>query len=61
MKIYTKEELIENVANYLIDKLDLDPQSLNTDNPDWIVQIEVVGDDTGISVLKPHQLLKKKT
>ncbi|MGZ7109345.1 MAG: THUMP domain-containing protein, partial [Methanobacterium sp.] len=59
--IQSKEELIETVANELIDKLDqnLDPQSLNTDNPDWIVQIEVVGEDTGISVLKPHQLLKK--
>jgi tRNA acetyltransferase TAN1 len=60
--IKSKEELIETVSNELIDKLDesLDPQSLDTKNPDWIVQIEVVGDDTGISVLKPHQILKKK-
>lgn len=60
--IDSKEELIEAVTNELIDKLDesLDPQSLDTQNPDWIIQIEVVGDDTGISVLKPHQILKKK-
>lgn len=60
--IKSKEELIERVSNELIDKLDqsLDPQSLDTQNPDWIVQIEVVGDDTGISILKPHQILKKK-
>jgi tRNA acetyltransferase TAN1 len=60
--IKSKEELIEVVSNELIDKLDetLDPLSLNTPNPDWVVQIEVVGEDTGISVLKPHQLLKKK-
>jgi len=60
--IKSKEELIETVTGELIDKLDesLDPQSLNTQNPDWVVQVEVVGDDTGISVLKPHQILKKK-
>ena len=60
--IKSKEELIEAVTRELIDKLDesLDPQSLDTKNPDWVVQIEVVGDDTGISVLKPHQILKKK-
>ena len=60
--IESKEELIEKVTNELIDKLDesLDPQSLDTKNPDWVVQIEVVGDDTGISILKPHQILKKK-
>jgi tRNA acetyltransferase TAN1 len=60
--IKSKEELIEAVSNELIDKLDesLDPQSLETDDPDWVVQIEVVGDDTGISILRPHQILKKK-
>lgn len=60
--IKSKEELIEAVSNELIDKLEgnLDPQTLDTKDPDWIVQLEVVGDDTGISVLKPYQLLKKK-
>lgn len=60
--IKSKEELIELVTNELIDKLDesLDPQSLDTENPDWVVQIEVVGENTGISVLKPHQILKKR-
>jgi tRNA acetyltransferase TAN1 len=60
--IKSKEELVDAVTNELLDKLDesLDPQSLETENPDWVVQIEVVGDDTGISVLKPHQILKKR-
>lgn len=59
--IESEEELIEAVSTYLIDRLDqdLDPQVLNTENPDWVVQIEVVGDDTGISVQRPHQLLKR--
>jgi len=60
--IKSKEELIDVVSNELIDKLgkSMDPQSLDIENPDWVVQIEVVGDDTGISVLKPHQILKKR-
>ena len=59
--IQSEEELIEAVSTELLDKLDheLDPQSLNTPNHDWIVFIEVVGEDTGISVLRPHEFLKK--
>ena len=61
-QINSKEELIETVYNELVDKLEqsLDPQSIDAEYPNWIVQIEVVGEDTGISVLKPHQILKKK-
>lgn len=60
--IESEEELIELVSNEIIDSpdLNLDAQSIHTKNPDWIIQIEVVGDDTGIGVLKPHQILKKK-
>jgi len=60
--IKSKEELINAVSVELMDKLDqgLDPQTLNTSNPDWIVLIEVVGEDTGISILKPHEFLKKR-
>jgi tRNA acetyltransferase TAN1 len=60
--IQSEEELIDTVSTELLDRLDqnLDPQTLNTSNPDWIVLIEVVGDDTGISVLRPHEFLKKK-
>lgn len=54
--IKSKEELIEAVSNELLNKLDVRVDEIN---PEWVVQIEVVGDDTGISVLKPQQLLKK--
>ena len=54
--IKSKEEIIEKVSDEIMNKLDM---VLNKNNPDWIVQIEVVGEDTGVSVLKPHQLLKK--
>lgn len=54
--IESKEELIETVTNDLLNKLGI---AVNETNPDWIVQIEVVGEDTGISILKPHQILKK--
>ena len=54
--IKSKEEIIEAVSNELLNKLDVIMDEMN---PNWIVQIEVVGEDTGISVLKPHQLLKK--
>lgn len=54
--IKSKEELIETVSNGLIEKSDA---ILDENNPKWIVQIEVVGEDTGISILEPHQLLKK--
>lgn len=54
--IESKGEIIEAVSNELLNKLDV---RIDEINPDWVVQIEVVGDDTGISVLKPHQILKK--
>ena len=54
--IESKEELIETVSNELLNKIDA---TIDEINPDWIVQIEVVGDDTGISVLKPYEILKK--
>lgn len=54
--IKSKEEVIEAVSNELLNKLDV---ILDEMNPDWVVQIEVVGEDTGISVLKPYQILKK--
>ncbi len=54
--IESKEELIETVTNELLNNLDVTADKIN---PDWIVQIEVVGEDTGISILKPHQILKK--
>lgn len=54
--IESEDELIETVTNELLNNLD---STVDKINPDWVVQIEVVGEDTGISVLKPHQILKK--
>ncbi len=54
--IESKEELTEAVTNELLNNIDATVDEIN---PNWVVQIEVVGDDTGISVLKPHQILKK--
>lgn len=54
--VESKEELIETISNELLNKIDA---TIDEINPDWIVQIEVVGDDTGISVLKPYEILKK--
>ena len=54
--VESEEEIIEAVTNELLNNIDTVVDEIN---PDWVVQIEVVGDDTGISVLKPHQILKK--
>jgi tRNA acetyltransferase TAN1 len=51
-----KEELISAISEELTDKLNI---STDEKNPDWIVQIEVVGENTGISVLKPNEIIKK--
>jgi tRNA acetyltransferase TAN1 len=32
---------------------------MNQISPDWIIQIEVVGENTGISVLKLENIFKK--
>ena len=54
--IESEDELIEAVSNELLNQVDVRRDELY---PDWVVQIEVVGDDTGISILKPQQILKK--
>jgi tRNA acetyltransferase TAN1 len=54
--IESKEELIETVTDELLNNVD---SIVDETNPDWVVQIEVVGEDTGISILKPYQILKK--
>ncbi len=54
--IKSKEELIKAISNVLIQKLNVYPDSKN---PKWVVQAEIVGEDTGISVLEPHKILKK--
>lgn len=42
-------EIIEPVAAVFDNKVDLD-------NPDWVVLIEVMGDITGISIIKPEAI-----
>ena len=54
--IESREELIETVTNELLNNMDIRVDGVN---PGWIVQVEVVGEDTGVSILKPHQILKK--
>jgi tRNA acetyltransferase TAN1 len=54
--IKSKDKLIEAVSEELKEKLNL---KFDGKNPDWIVQIEVIGEDTGISFLRPDKILKK--
>ncbi len=46
----TKEEIIKAIASLTNRKVDLN-------NPNWIILIEVIGDKTGISVIKPSQII----
>ena len=52
----SEEELFIKVSQELIEKLNLIYDEID---PDWVVQIEVIGENTGISVLKPNELFKK--
>ncbi len=54
--IKSKEELLTNITQEINEKLLVETDE---NNPDWIVQIEVVGENTGISVLKPDDFIKK--
>ncbi len=54
--IHSEEDLKEKVSIELFDKLNLKPAQ---SNPQWIVQLEMVGENTGISVVPPGTILKK--
>ena len=54
--IESKEDLVNRISEELIEKFNL---TLEKNDPDWIVQIEVVGENTGISILTPDKILKK--
>jgi tRNA acetyltransferase TAN1 len=43
-------EVIRAVANVI-------NRSVNLKNPDWIVLVEIIGKDAGVSVIKPDQML----
>jgi tRNA acetyltransferase TAN1 len=52
----SKDELVERISEELIEKFNL---KSNGPDSDWAVQIEVVGENTGISILNPEMILKK--
>jgi tRNA acetyltransferase TAN1 len=54
--INSKDEFIETISDVLIDKFDL---ISNGSDADWVVQVEVVGENTGISILNPEMIIKK--
>lgn len=53
--IKSADEVIEAVSEVLMERLPI----RESYEPNWIIQIEVVGDSTGLSLLKPHQVIKK--
>lgn len=54
--IKSKDELLERISEELIDKFNL---KTNGKASDWVIQLEVVGENTGISILSPDHILKK--
>jgi tRNA threonylcarbamoyl adenosine modification protein (Sua5/YciO/YrdC/YwlC family) len=49
--LMTSSDIIAAIAKEIDNKVDLK-------NPDWIVLVEVVGGQTGISVIKPNQIFR---
>jgi len=54
--IESKEELLSSITQKITEDLQIE---MDENEPDWVVQIEVVGENTGISVLKPEDIVKK--
>lgn len=54
--IKSKEDLLTSISQEITEKLTVE---MDEKNPDWVVQIEVVGENTGISVLEPENIIKK--
>ena len=54
--IKSKDELVERISDELIERFNL---QYNGPDVDWVVQVEVVGENTGISMLNPEMILKK--
>jgi tRNA acetyltransferase TAN1 len=50
------DELVEKITEELVEKFNLEANGADSD---WVVQIEVVGENTGISLLDPEMILKK--
>ncbi|MGB7969676.1 MAG: THUMP domain-containing protein [Methanobacterium sp.] len=54
--IKSREELIEKISEELVEKFDA---KTNGSDADWVVQVEIVGENTGISILNPEMIPKK--
>ena len=54
--INSREDLIQKISDELVERFEAQP---NGSDADWVVQIEVVGENTGISILNPEMILKK--
>ena len=54
--IKSKEKFLAFISQEIIEKLGVE---IEKNSPDWVIQIEVVGENTGISVLKPENIIKK--
>jgi tRNA acetyltransferase TAN1 len=54
--IKSKDELLDRISEELIEKFNLRADGKDSD---WVVQLEVVGENTGISILRPDKILKK--
>lgn len=54
--IKSREELIEKISEELVEKFDAQTDGSDAD---WVVQVEVVGENTGISILNPEMIPKK--
>ncbi len=55
-RIKSKEKFLSSISREITEKLGVE---MDKNSPDWIIQIEVVGENTGISVLKPENIFKK--
>lgn len=56
INLKSSEELNAAVSKELENKLNL---RCDDKNPDWIVQLEVIGENTGITIFNPKNLLKR--
>ena len=54
--IKSKDELMDRTSEELIEKFNLKADGKDSD---WVVQLEVVGENTGISILSLDKILKK--
>ncbi|WP_321421594.1 THUMP domain-containing protein [uncultured Methanobacterium sp.] len=54
--IISPDKLINQISGELYDNLNL---KYNNKNTDWIIQIEELGEDTGIAVCRPDEILMK--